>query len=284
MDLNALESFVAACETLNFSQAAARRNTVQSAVSAQIRKLEAELGRPLFERGRGRAMRLTPQGEALLAYARRILDLSHEAVETLRAGGEARTLRLGTTVTLAQSIVARALPAFAARRPDLSLHIQCDRSEALPAALDAGAIDVAFMLDQGKRPGRSFVDSRPLVWAAGAGFTPSTAGDVPLVFLTDGRDLRRHAFDALDQVGRRGVIAHSSPHPIGVRAFVMAGLAVTVMPDIALAPPLRALGAAEGMPPLARVHHAFYRGRSADRAAADALAEILLSEIRLADA
>ncbi|MEM6492028.1 MAG: LysR family transcriptional regulator, partial [Pseudomonadota bacterium] len=73
MDLNALASFVAAAETLNFSRAAERRNTVQSAISAQIGKLEAELDCRLFDRGRGRAMRLTARGEALLAYARRIL-------------------------------------------------------------------------------------------------------------------------------------------------------------------------------------------------------------------
>ncbi|MEM7525200.1 MAG: LysR substrate-binding domain-containing protein [Pseudomonadota bacterium] len=280
MDLNALASFVAAAETLNFSQAAERRNTVQSAVSAQIRKLEDELGQTLFDRGRGRPIRLTAQGRALLTYAQRILDLSAEAADALRADRGDGALRLGVTVTLALSVVARALPAFAERHPRVRVHIHCDRSRALPAQLDAGTIDAAFMLDQGRRPGRRFVDSAPLVWVAGPDFTLAPNADVPLVFLTDGRDLRSHAFEALDRVGRRGFIAHTSPDPVGVRAFVMANLAVTVTPDVALTPPLRALGAAEGLPPLSRVQHAYHVGKPTDRAAADALGDILLAQMR----
>ena len=64
-DLNALESFVVAAETKNFSIAAERRNTVQSAISAHIRKLEDELGKALFERGRGKTMQLTPEGRSM---------------------------------------------------------------------------------------------------------------------------------------------------------------------------------------------------------------------------
>lgn len=267
-DLNALESFVIASETLNFSLAAARRNTVQSAISAHIRKLEAELGCLLFSRGRGRAMALTPEGTAFAVYARRILGLSDEAVKAIRGARGRRTIRLGTTVTLAMSVVARALSRYAAVAPDVQIQIQCDRSDALLALMDAGEIDLAFMMDQGRRPGREFVESTTLVWVAGPGLDPrAITGDVPLVFLTDGRDLRGYAFDALDQAGRTGFLAHLSPHPIGVRSILQAGLALTVMPQVAVEPPIRALDAALGLPALKSVALSLYR--SADAAGAD---------------
>lgn len=278
-DLNALRSFVLAAETLNFSAAADRRNTVQSAVSAHIRKLEAELQRPLFVRGRGQAMHLTPEGEAFAVYARRILSLSEEAVEAIRTAQSRRIIRLGTTVTLALSVVTQALRDFSDARGDVQIHIQCDRSDALLARLDADEIDLAFMMDQGKRPGRDFVGPVPLVWAAGPGFRLERTDDVPLAFLADGRDLRHYAFEALDRIGRRGYIAHLSVHPIGVRAFVLAGLAATVMPEGAVTPSLYVPDAALALPPLKHVAFAAYRRAGTESADLNLLSELLFNRV-----
>ncbi|WP_170766449.1 LysR family transcriptional regulator [Ruegeria lacuscaerulensis] len=274
-DLNVLKSFVLAADTLNFSEAAERRNTVQSAVSAHITKLETELQRPLFLRGRGQPMSLTPEGEAFLVYARRILTLSDEAVETIRSARSRRIVRLGTTVTLAMSVVTDVLSAFAAERPDVQLHIQCDRSDTLLNRLDVDDIDIAFMMDQGKRPERNFVHSQPLAWVASPEFSIAKGADVPLAFLTDGRDLRRYTFEALDAVGRRGFIAHLSPHPIGVRAFVQAGLAVTVMPVSTVNQPLRILPTERCLPPLAPVALSAYRSANRNNKDINLLSDLL---------
>jgi len=278
-DLNSLESFVIAAETLNFSETAARRNTVQSAISTHIRRLESEIGRPLFDRGRGRPMRLTPEGQALAAYARRILSLTDEAFETIRNARSLRTIRLGTTVTLTLSVLPRALAAFARQYPDAQIHVFCDRSDALLDRLDAGEIDLAFMMDQGKRQGRMFAENTPLVWAGSSDFDPRAWPDIPLVFLTDGRDLRRHAFEALDRAGRSSYIAHLSPHPVGVRAFVLAGLALTVMPAPSVAPPLKTFDQTCGLPQLSATVLSLYRKSGYGMAELDALADLLNGEI-----
>ncbi|GAB5510042.1 MAG: LysR substrate-binding domain-containing protein [Hyphomicrobiales bacterium] len=279
LDLNALHSFLIAAETLNFSRAAERRNTVQSAISAHITKLENELGRTLFERGRGQAMRLTAEGQALAVYARRILGLADEAVETIRNARSLRSIRLGTTVTLAQSVVVEALRLFARDHGDVQIHIECERSDALLAQLDADQIDVAFMMDQGKRPGRDFVENMPLVWAAGPRFALAPSDDVPLVFLTDGRDLRGYAFDALDRTGRVGYLAHSSPHPIGVRSFVLADLALTVMPKASVTPPLVTLGSEHDLPPLKSVALSLYRKAGFADEALDAFSVLIQKQV-----
>lgn len=275
LDLNALKTFTLAAETLNFTTVAARRNTVQSAVSAQIRKLETSVGRALFTRGRGQTMHLTPEGEALLVYARRLLALSDEAVETVRTSQSRRIIRLGTTVTLAMSVVCDVLSAFAQQCPDIQIQIQCDRSDALLQRLEVGEIDVAFMMDQGRHPGRAFVHSQPLVWVSGPGFIMPEGLVVPLAFLTDGRDLRRYALKALDDAGQSGHIKHLSPHPIGVRAFVQAGLALTVMPQSTVAAPLQIASSIHALPPLAPIALAAYQAQTRVAAEVDMLLQLL---------
>ena len=68
MELRQLEYFVAVAEEANFTRAAQRVHVAQPAVSAQIARLERELGQPLLDRSH-RAVRLTAAGEAALPYA-----------------------------------------------------------------------------------------------------------------------------------------------------------------------------------------------------------------------
>src|SRR4029079_15863150 len=80
MELRQLEYFVAVTEEANFTRAAQRVHVAQPAVSAQVAKLERELGQPLLDRSR-REVRLTAAGEAALPFAR----------EALRAVADLRT-------------------------------------------------------------------------------------------------------------------------------------------------------------------------------------------------
>lgn len=72
LDLKDLRCFVAVYELRGFARAAADLNTVQSNVSTRIRKLEEEIGAPLFERLH-RSIRPTPRGEIMYRYATRVL-------------------------------------------------------------------------------------------------------------------------------------------------------------------------------------------------------------------
>lgn len=257
-DLSALRTFILVSEHLNFTTVADLRNTVQSAISAQIKRLEESTGKTLVSRGRGQNMQLTPEGKAFLVYARRILALSQEAIDSMDSAGSFAKLRLGTTVTLAMSVVSDVLNTFVEQHADVQIEITCDRSDALLGLLDSGEIDAAFMIDQGKRNGRVFVHSQPLVWVGADGLELPDHGPVPLAFMSDGRDLRHYALAALDEAGRSSRIAHLSRHPIGIRAFVQSGLAITVMPKVTVKPPLTILPERSKLPPLAPVALAAY--------------------------
>ena len=100
MDLRQLQYVVAVADSLNFSRAAEECHVVQSALSHQIQRLEAELDMRLFERT-SRRVRVTPAGELLVAYARRILATVAEARVELDAlaGLERGELAVGATQT-----------------------------------------------------------------------------------------------------------------------------------------------------------------------------------------
>src|SRR5271170_1671320 len=73
MEIHQLQYFVAVAEEASFTRAAARAGVAQPGVSAQVRRLEAELGQRLLDRS-GRSVRLTEVGAAVLPFALAVLD------------------------------------------------------------------------------------------------------------------------------------------------------------------------------------------------------------------
>ncbi len=106
----------------NLTRAAERLNVSQSALSTQIRQLEARLGHPLFERV-GRRLELTEVGRIVLDHADRIFDTGAELLATLRESGQARPpLRVGALSTLSRNFQLRFLrPVIAAGHTDIVL-------------------------------------------------------------------------------------------------------------------------------------------------------------------
>ena len=83
LDLKDLRCFICVYELKGFARAAAELHTVQSNVSARIRKLEIETGSPLFERLH-RSIRPTAKGEIMYNYARRVLAEVSELEAAMR--------------------------------------------------------------------------------------------------------------------------------------------------------------------------------------------------------
>ena len=93
MELRHLRYFVAAAETLNFTQAAKNMHVSQPPLSRQIQDLEREIGAALFERGRNR-LKLTAAGEYFLPEAKRILSQAHHAARLAKAAADGKAGRL----------------------------------------------------------------------------------------------------------------------------------------------------------------------------------------------
>lgn len=148
-ELRSLRYFVAVAEDLHFGRAAARLHIAQPSLSVQIRKLEHNLGVPLFVRTT-RRVALTRSGEVLLAEARALLSDAERIASVTRSAGwhDHRSIMIGFQANAAAELTPRILSLFAERFPGRQSEMQ-SRDLADPyAGLSDGSVDVAFV-----RPG-----------------------------------------------------------------------------------------------------------------------------------
>ena len=145
MELRQLEYFVAVAQEANFTRAAQRIHVAQPAVSAQIQRLERELGQPLLDRSR-RTVRLTAAGEAALPYARAALaavaDI-HVAVDELTQLVRG-SVTIGT-VTSHNVDIPSLLADFHAEHPQVEITLSTDNSDALIEKVRTGRLDAAIV-------------------------------------------------------------------------------------------------------------------------------------------
>ncbi len=94
-DIDCLRSFVVVAETLSFSRAAESVGRSQSTISQQIAKLEIQIGKELLSRRKGRVIELTSEGERLLQYARRMMQLNDEAYASMSDDALSGFVKLG---------------------------------------------------------------------------------------------------------------------------------------------------------------------------------------------
>lgn len=248
LDLSLLRSFVAVIESGSVLNAAARVGRSQSAVSMQIARLEAEVGRPLFHRD-GRTLRANPAGEELLLHARRLLRLSDEALASLRRPEEAGLVRLGVPEDYAAYLLLPLLARFAQEFPLAEIELTCEPSSALLRRLESGRIDLALVT---RYPGQNFAVLRRerFVWAATAEHEAWTRDPLPVALFEAGDIARRYAVEALQAADRPYRVVCSSRSLAGLIAVAQAGLAVVGLTESSVPPDLVRVGEGEGLPPV----------------------------------
>lgn len=145
MDLSALRIFKAVAEEGSVTQAAARLHRVQSNVSARLGQLEEGLGVALFHRA-GRRMLITTEGERLLSYADRLLQLAEEAQAAVAGAGKpAGVLRIGAMETTAAARLPKVLAAFHGAYPDVDLQLETAPTDTLVQGVLNHKLDVALV-------------------------------------------------------------------------------------------------------------------------------------------
>ncbi|MFD0485373.1 LysR family transcriptional regulator [Kineococcus sp. GCM10028916] len=148
MDNRQLEVFVAVAREGSFTRAGAQLHLVQSAVSATVAALEADLGQRLFERTT-RQVRTSAAGETLLPHAISILDAFQAARDAVRSvgAGLAGSLRIGYLTNVTLFDVPGLLGRFAIDHPDVTMHLApaASGTAGLAEALRRGDLDLAFL-------------------------------------------------------------------------------------------------------------------------------------------
>ncbi|NDK29006.1 LysR family transcriptional regulator [Streptomyces sp. TR1341] len=146
MELRQLEYFVVVAEERNFTRAAERVHISQSGVSAQIRRLERELGAELFDRS-ARTVTLTVAGKAALAHARTALAAAGAVGQAVGEVSDLIRGRLtvGMVVGCTVTPLFDALAAFHRDHPGVELSLLEDNSDRLVEGVRAGAVDLALV-------------------------------------------------------------------------------------------------------------------------------------------
>jgi len=147
MELMQLRMLVAVVEESSIQKAAERVFRTAPAVSMALRKLEVEIGASLFDRIEPREHALTPAGEALVKYARRMLALHDEALGTLQeiSKGRRGTLRIGSNESINLYLLPQLTQVFHRLCPEVKVEVTCDHSDALLLALAQHRIDIALV-------------------------------------------------------------------------------------------------------------------------------------------
>jgi len=146
MDLRALEIFRAVATEGSVSKAAAKLNRVQSNISTRVKQLETQLGKALFLR-RNRGLTLTADGERLLTYADRLLQLSEEASEAMNADRPDGVFRLGAMESTAAARLPAILARYGAEYPDVRIELETGTAGALLTRLVNHDVDAAFVAE-----------------------------------------------------------------------------------------------------------------------------------------
>lgn len=243
MELRQLEYLVAVAEHANFTRAAERLHVAQPAVSAQIRKLERELGQPLLDRST-RTVRLTAAGAAALPHAKAALA---SVGNVTRAVEELTDLVRGSvaigTVTAHDVDVPGLLADFHAAHPGVEIRLSTDNSDVLIDQLHSGVLDAAIVsvgsdelldgldVDVVTDEAIDAAVSHDDEWAGTATIGLAALAERPLIALPVGTGLRARLDQAFAAAGLSPHIAFEASTPIALAELAERGLGVAIVPS-----------------------------------------------------
>lgn len=237
LDLEVLRTFVTGVDLGSYGKAAEHLSRSPSAISSQLKKLEQQVGTPLFQKS-GRGLALTEAGEVLLGQARRLLDLNDETVARLKGMDLDGSVRLGMQEDFAEGVLPEVLARFARSHPRVRIEVRVARNRPLREAVDAGLLDLALLWDDGAAPHHmERLAEVPMVWIGPADRSklvvqpgdplPIAAFEAPCLFRSEG-------IAHLDAKQIPWRMALTSPSLSGLWAAVSAGLGVTIRTPLGL--------------------------------------------------
>jgi len=278
IDIDQLRTFIAIVETGSFTKAADIVHKTQSAVSMQMKRLEERLDRPVFARD-GRASKLTEDGERLLDYARRIVKLNLEALAAFSDAELTGRARFGVPDDYADRYLPEIMARFSRAYPSVELTVICEPSVDLLERIDANELDLAIITTtESQRPVETFRRER-LLWVTSNRHPTHREDPLPLALGRPSCGWRRIALECLETTRRPHRILYTTSNAGAVAAAVLAGLAVSVLPESGLRPGMRVLNPADGFPELPFCRIGLVRNQHEASALADALAEHIVSSL-----
>lgn len=276
LDLSALRSFVTVADVGGVTRAAGYLNLTQSAVSMQIKRLEDSLGLTLFLRA-ARKLALSPEGEQLISYARRMLALNDEALAQLSAACCVGEIRLGVPHDVVYPSIPGILKRMAQAYPRVRINLVSSFTLLMKQDFAGGAFDVMLTTEEAPDPGAEVLSSRSLVWVGAPGGNAWQRRPLRLGF-KDTCIFRNRAQSTLNAAGIQWETATGGESEQAVEATVAADLAVSVRIVGSVPEGMVPIATDNQLPSLGEMKLALYRNSRRNDEAVD----MLMSELRLA--
>lgn len=223
-----LRTLIAVADLRSFTKAAQSLGITQPAVSAQIRRLQSMLDTDLFDRT-APGVSLTPQGEAVLGYARRMLSINDQILNLVEPKPDARRIRIGLPGDLSGPLLPWTLAKFALRWPDYNFSMYSGAAGAILRELRQGDTDIVVALSH-----EAPVDARhtwedQLVWVRSDATKVDPHGAVPMLAFSGECMCYRAGVAALNKAGRDARLVMTASTVLSLSAGVDAGLGTMVM-------------------------------------------------------
>ena len=247
LDSELLRTFLAVAESGSFSRAARLIYRSQSAVSLQIKQLEATLGQVVFER-RARGVQLTSSGEKLRPVAQRVVRLLDETLDDLRADPLRGSLRIGIPDEYGDNLLAGVVARFTREHPLVELEVRCSLSTDFPRAVARGELDLAVHSVQSRQSNMQLLKRLDTCWAASRYHDADQQDPLPVALFDRACWWRDCALASLEQSGRKYRVVFTSESVTGIAAAISAGVAVGVVGSDSVLPNFRLLTQADGLP------------------------------------
>lgn len=247
LDIDAVQAFRLVADLKSFTRAAEVMETTQSVVSIKIKKLEAQLGRRLFERT-PRLVRLSADGGAFLDPARTLIEAHQRAINAFDV--EQRRLIVG----ISHHIVGAELPALLKRlgrvEPQVVLELQVATSRDVLDQFDSGALDAALVLrNEDRRDGETILEET-FGWMAAPDFEHRPGDPLRLASQSEKCSVRTTATALLDARGIVWTEVFVGGGVATIGAAVSAGLAVAALSRRVAPVGTIDIGPSLGLPPL----------------------------------
>jgi DNA-binding transcriptional LysR family regulator len=226
-----LRTFVAVVDLRSFTRAAQLLGVTQPAVSAQVKRLQQLLGGDLMDKSAPGVL-LTPMGENVLAYARRLLAINDQILDL---AGEAQTTAPMVRIGMPGDLIGNALWATIAwcrsLRSDVRFSVRGGSSLSLLADLRQGDLDLAVTISGPEPHGEArFHWTEDLVWVRAPHLSLAVDAPVPLVGHGDKCHIHRQALEALERAGRAYTQPFAEDSRVALAAAVAAGLGIMALP------------------------------------------------------